>query len=29
MAVKPKGFRKAAKKVLKAVGGYVTIRKVT
>ena len=29
MAVKPKGFRKAAKKVLKAVGGDVTIRKVT
>jgi DNA replication initiation complex subunit (GINS family) len=29
MPVKPKGFRKAASKVLKAVGGSVTIRKVT
>ena len=29
MPVKPKGFRKAASKVLKAVGGNVTIRKVT
>ena len=29
MPVKPKGFRKAAKKVLKAVGGDVTIRKIT
>ena len=29
MPVKPKSFRKAAKKVLKAVGGDVTIRKVT
>ena len=29
MPVKPKGFRKAASKVLKAVGVSVTIRKVT
>ncbi len=29
MPVKPKGFRKAASKVLKAVGSDVTIRKVT
>ena len=29
MPVKPKAFRKATKKVLKAVGGDVTIRKVT
>jgi len=29
MAVKPKAFRKATKKALKAVGGDVTIRKVT
>tara|TARA_R100000655_G_scaffold30313_3_gene61125 strand:- start:5440 stop:5799 length:360 start_codon:yes stop_codon:yes gene_type:complete len=29
MPVKPKGFRKASKKVLKAVGGNVIIRQVT